>query len=265
MRTHTCKIGCAIWTNSGQGAQDGKMSDFRSFAPDLDQEKSILSLSAFESHHLVGTNRARPGDEVVLFNGSGLEWQAKLEIADRHESTLKKISHIQHPKPSLQVTLAIALIKGKTFDTILRQATELGVTQIQPLNTRWTQVRIKDASAKAEKWNQQLIEACKQSGNPWLPKLHHPKQLDQFLESRDFESAVVASLESDADSWKNLTLSSKTTMFVGPEGDFAPEEYQQMKQKGIRPVSLGSNVLRSETAAVSAISILMEAMRQTGD
>lgn len=240
------------------------MSDFRSFASDLDLEQEVITLSAFESHHLVRTNRARQGDEVTLLNGSGLEWQARLEIADPRESRLKKILQTQHSRAKHQITLAIALIKGKTFDSILRQATELGVKRIQPIITRWTQVHIKDASLKREKWRQQLIEACKQSGNPWLPELGDPLPLNAFLGSCNSNSAVVASLEAGSGGWRSLSLSDQMTLLIGPEGDFTPKEYEHMKQAGVQSVSLGPHVLRSETAAVSAISILIETMRQAG-
>ena len=241
------------------------MSDFRSFAPDLNTEKRTVELSPFESHHLVGTNRARKGSEVMLFNGKGLEWKARLEEAHKRKCILLKEEAIEHPQPLLSVTLAIALIKGKTFDTILKQATELGVTRIQPLNTRWTQVHIQNAESKYKKWNQQLIEACKQSGNPWLPRLEEPKKFESFLSDSSFDTAVVASLETTAGTWSDLTLSKNTTLFIGPEGDFAPEEYQLLKEKGVQSVSLGEHVLRSETATVSAISVLKESMSQLLD
>ena len=181
--------------------------------------------------------------------------------ADRKQSTLKKEKLTQHPKPTLQVTLAVALIKGKTFDTILRQATELGVSRIQPLLTRWTQVQIKDAASKLEKWEQHLIEACKQSNNSWLPDLSDPKPLKDFINDQALQFAVVASLESDAGNWSELSLAQPTTLFIGPEGDFAPEEYELLKARGVQPVSLGPQVLRSETSVVSAITILMELIR----
>ena len=241
------------------------MSDFRSYAPDLELEKNRIKLSPFESHHLVSTNRAKQGDKVILFNGYGLEWKARIEQADRRQCVLIKDESNQHTKPLLIITLAIAVIKGKTFDAILRQATELGITRIQPLITRWTQVKIKNADSKCKKWQQQLIEACKQSGNPWLPTLNPPKNLGLFLNDHLTETAIVASLESTAGKWSTLNLSREATLFIGPEGDFSPEEYQLLLAKGVQPVSLGPHVLRSETASVSALSVLSELMRQNED
>ena len=254
------KIRGTIWTSSAKDEQDASMSDFRSYAPDLDTQKSEIELSPFESHHLVGTNRARSGDEVVLFNGAGLEWRARLVEADRRKSCLKRLDSIHHEATELSITLAIGIIKGKTFDTILRQATELGVKTIQPLLTRWTQVQIKDADSKKAKWEQQLIEACKQSGNPWLPKLNEPRSMDDYVKQSHFDTVVVASLENRARTWSELSLTQSTTLFIGPEGDFTPEEYEQLSSLGAQAVTLGSQVLRSETAVVSALSVLMESI-----
>jgi 16S rRNA (uracil1498-N3)-methyltransferase len=241
------------------------MSDFRSYAPDLGLEKSTITLSPFESHHLVGTNRAKQGNEVILFNGTGLEWKARLEKADKRRCVLIKKEAFHYNRPTKNITLAIALIKGKTFDSILRQATELGIARIQPLTTQWTQVQIKNAESKCKKWQMQLVEACKQSGNPWLPILSDPKKLDQLLEEDPIETAVVASLESKAKNWSDLKLSRAVTLFIGPEGDFTPDEYQLLIESGAQPVSLGPHVLRSETAAVSALSVLSESINQIGD
>jgi 16S rRNA (uracil1498-N3)-methyltransferase len=234
------------------------MSHFRCFAPDLDCDKEQITLSPFESHHLLVTNRARKGAEVIVFNGSGLEWDAILSTSDRRRTVLSKNRIRILEKPKQEITLVIAIIKGKTFDAIMRQATELGVSFIQPLLTTWTQVQVKKGPAKMDKWTQDLIEGCKQSGNPWLPSLMEPVTLEDYLATNDLESAVVASLEKNTKSWSELSLSNRSTLLVGPEGDFTPEEYQLLLKNGAEPVSLGPYVLRSETAVVSAISQLSQ-------
>ena len=240
------------------------MSDFRCFAPDLDCDKEQITLSPFESHHLLVTNRARKGDEVIVFNGSGLEWDAILSTSDRRRTVLSKHKLRVLEKPKQEITLVIAIIKGKTFDAIMRQATGLGVSCIQPLLTTRTQVQVKKGPAKMDKWTQDLIEGCKQSGNPWLPVLMEPVTLEEYLATNDLESAVVASLEKNVKSWSELSLSNRSTLFVGPEGDFTPEEYQLLLENGAEPVSLGPYVLRSETAVVSAISQLSQKLLSPG-
>tara|TARA_Y100000588_G_C14278188_1_gene935526 strand:- start:6450 stop:7175 length:726 start_codon:yes stop_codon:yes gene_type:complete len=236
------------------------MSGFRSYCPDLAGTKERVALTTFESHHLVTTNRARNGDVVVAFNGLGLEWDTLLEKDDRKEAILVRKQTRAHPKPSRQVILAIALVKGKTFDLILRQATELGVIGIQPIETKRTQIHLKNPEAKVEKWKAQLVEACKQSGNPWLPTIREPVPLSDFLNDSSGNSSIVASLEDTTTPWNELRLSESVTLFVGPEGDFSNTEYDYLRKKGVQAVSLGSNVLRTETAVTTALSrvFLME-------
>jgi 16S rRNA (uracil1498-N3)-methyltransferase len=233
------------------------MSDFRSYAKNLDSEDNRINLSPFESHHLVNANRARAGDSVVVFNGQGIEWDCILEEADKRGAILQKQTIHQSPRFPVCITLAIGILKGKTFDLILRQATELGVSKIQPLFTERTLVQLKDVSSKLEKWQGHLIEGCKQSGNRWLPDLATPTTLKTFLKNCPFESAIVASLENNARRWKEINPLSSTTLFIGPEGDFSKEEYRELDSKGAVSVSLAPHVLRSETAAVTAIAQLM--------
>jgi len=233
------------------------MSDFRSYHKNLDSEEKRINLSPFESHHLVGTNRARVGDSVVVFNGMGVEWDCVLEEADKRCARLEKLTIHQTARSPVCITLAIGIVKGKTFDIILRQATELGVSKIQPLLTGRTIVQLKDVTSKLDKWQGHLIEGCKQSGNAWLPELAPPVTFKTFLTNNHLESAGVASLESTAKSWSEIYPSESTTLFIGPEGDFSEEEYRELESKGAIPVSLGRYVLRSETAAVAAVSQLI--------
>ena len=232
------------------------MPDFRCYCPNLDPKSDQVTLSAFESHHLVATNRARKEDEVVIFNGAGLESVATLTEADRKQAVLIRKKNRMHSRPSRQIELAIALIKGKTFDIILRQATEMGVTSIQPLLTDHTQVQWKENPGKLEKWSAQLVEGCKQSGNPWLPKMAPPLKVQQFLDSKDQASMIVASLEPDTTARTDLVLSDTITLLIGPEGDFSKAEYEKLRKYGVQSVSLGPNILRSETAALALLSLI---------
>ncbi len=233
------------------------MPDFRCYACRLNQDSETCELSPFESHHLIATNRARAGQSVVLFDGLGVEWDCVLESAEKRKAILKRSAIRTMSRPAVEITLATAIIKGKTFDSILKQATELGVTNIQPLETERTLVKIKEVDLKLDKWRAQLIEGCKQSGNPWLPKIEAPKTLVSYLESEIEGDRFVGSLKTNAKSWREITPSATITIFIGPEGDFAPKEYELLEHSGVVPISLGPYVLRSETAVVTAISQLL--------
>ena len=233
------------------------MPDFRCHFPDLGPNTERIVLSPFESHHLVKTNRARTGDAVMLFNGYGIQCDASLKIADPQKAVLlaDKI-HVLKPR-KFHSTLAIALPKGKAFDTLLRQSTELGVSRIQPLLSDRVQVHWKNSHAKLKRWKAQLIEACKQSGNPWIPELTAPISLDQFLQKGDFDNAFVASLESHAKTLARIPNKNTATLFVGPEGDFSPDEYASLRQLGVQPIRLGRYVMKVETAAICGLAQIM--------
>lgn len=254
----------SFWTMTGRFPHHIKMAGFRSYSPDLAGMSNRVVLSKFESHHLITTKRARKGDTVVAFNGQGLEWETLLEKEDRKEAILVQKDMRNYPKPSRQVNLAIALVKGKTFDLILRQATELGATEIQPIETERTQIHIKDHEAKEEKWKAQLVEACKQSSNPWLPKIYGTVALSDYLNNNENSSSIVASLEDATIPWNELRFTENVTVFVGPEGDFSKAEYKSFREAGIQAVTLGRNVLRTETAVTTILSrvLLMDLKSQ---
>ena len=232
------------------------MPRFRSYCPSLAAEGETFQLDPFESHHLVTTNRARAGDVVIAFDGKGLECACRIANADHRNSRLKKLSCAKLVRKGVKITLAQAVTKGKTMDSIVRRATELGAFRIQPLISRRIQVRLKDMPRKLNKWKQQCIEACKQSGNGLLPHLSAPVPLERFVASLDFDLTLVASLQGRTTHWQDLEPGPATcALIIGPEGDFSTKEYELLQNSGAVGVSLGHHVLRSETAAVSALAL----------
>ena len=232
------------------------MPRFRSYCPSLAVEGETFQLDAFESRHLVATNRARVGDEVIAFDGKGLECTCRIVEADRRNSRLRKLTCGKLVRMGTKITLAQAVTKGKTMDSIVRRATELGVFRIQPLISQRIQVRLNNLPRKSDKWKQQCIEACKQSGNGWIPQLSAPVPLQHFLVSLDFDLTLLASLRGRITPWQNLDSGPATcALIIGPEGDFSTEEYKLLRNSGAVGVSLGRHVLRSETAAVSALAL----------
>ncbi len=232
------------------------MPGFRSYCPSLASEGETFQLDAFESHHLLSTNRARIGDEVMVFDGKGTECTCRLDKADNRRSRLRKLTCTKLVQIRPKITLAQAMTKGKTMDSIVRQATEFGVFRIQPLISERTQVQLEHVSRKLDKWKQQCIEGCKQSGNGWLPLLQAPLRLDSFAGSLAGDLSLLASLQKKTTSWKKLDPNPATcTLIIGPEGDFSPGEYKLLEKSGAVAVSLGRHVLRSETAAISALAL----------
>ena len=232
------------------------MSGFRCYSPELGNRSEEVELSPFESHHLVATNRAKVGNRAVVFDGNGIEWVAEIKQADRKQAVLRCLEAVSCPRPSPRITLALALLKGKAFDGCLRQSAEMGVYQIQPLLTERTEVRIKNTTSKYKKWQLQLIEGCKQSGNPWLPQINNPLGIADYLQIGLKGMAVVASLEENRAPEYPFSRDAEQTVFIGPEGDFSEKEYLQLRKAGAKAIRLGPYVLRAETAVVAAIALV---------
>lgn len=245
------------------------MPDFRSFFRPEELGPTSIVLDPDESHHLVSVNRAREGDTVVAFDGEGNEWICECVQADRKETTLKVRFHQRIAPLPYRITLAQAVPKGKNMDSIIRKATEIGVHRIVPLYSERTEVHLEKnrEAAKVAKWRTVTIEAAKQSGNSHLPEVLEPQRARDFMESgaREYDLRLVASLQPGARGLKDVlteyrsergTTPKNVVWMVGPEGDFTPAEMGVSQNTAFEPVSLGPLVLRCETAAVYALSIL---------
>jgi 16S rRNA (uracil1498-N3)-methyltransferase len=244
------------------------MSDFRAFCVPPTAEPIELTLSPDESPHLVAVNRARAGDTVVAFDGRGNEWICDL-TADRKNAAVLKVRFKQKLKPlPYEITLGQALPKGQFMDAIVRKATEIGATRIVPLESERTQVHFEGdrSERKIEKWQTAALEAAKQCGNPFVPEISPVQKAGAFMAAaRGFDLKLIASLQPGAKSLKTILASFRTQhrrnpqkvlWLVGPEGDFTPAEMSISQSAGFEPITLGPLVLRCETAAAYALSIL---------
>jgi len=244
------------------------MPDFRAYCTPPTAEPAELTLSADESHHLVAVNRARPGDTVVAFDGRGTEWICEL-ASDRKNAAVLKVRFRQKARPlPYEITLGQALPKGPAMDAIVRKATEIGAAHIVPLESERTQVHLDSdrSDKKIEKWQTAALEAAKQCGNPFLPVITPVQKAAAFMESaRGYDLKLIASLQPGAKSLRGVLAAfhaaqgrppKKVLWLVGPEGDFTPAELSLAKTCGFEPITLGPLVLRCETAATYALSVL---------
>jgi len=242
------------------------MPDFRAHCSPPARDE--IRLTPEESHHLVVVNRCGRGDPVVAFDGRGREWITECIDASKAAAALRVKSMRQAPPLPHEITLGQALPKGATMDDIIRQATEVGAARIVPLLSERTQVHL-DADRqdkKLEKWRVTAIEAAKQCGNPWLPEIAPLQQFPAFIAAaKDFDLKLVASLHAGTTSLKaalkhyhdrHQAAPRKVLWLVGPEGDFSPAEMTAAITVGFQPITLGPLVLRSDTAAIYALSIL---------
>ena len=251
------------------------MPDFRAYAPAATAAAAEIRLDPEESHHLVTVNRCGRGDPVVAFDGRGREWNCECADASKTAALLRvKGSRQAAPLPSCAITLAQALPKGAVMDDIVRQATEIGAGRIVPLLSERTQVHLdgERAGRKQEKWRTAAIEAAKQCGNPWLPEIAQLQKFPDFVATaKDYDLKLVASLHAGATSLRKVVAAYRTkhgaaprnaVWLVGPEGDFSPGEMTAAVMAGFQPISLGPLVLRSDTAAIYALSILSHELNE---
>ena len=235
----------------------------RYYSPTLDRG----FLDAEQSHHCAQVMRQAVGDLFAVFDGHGQEAKAKITEITKDEVKYQILAKASSPRPVHPVWLAQALTKPKSMDLILEKATELGVSELAPLQSDHSVVQVEGekAEAKVEKWQKLTIEAAKQCGQNWLPVVHSP------LAPKDFMTAIpkgavklIASLQHEAKPLKSVLrehlqgLKSGTpiVVMIGPEGDFTPAEIGQARSAGFAPVSLGKIILRAETAAFFALSAI---------
>jgi 16S rRNA (uracil1498-N3)-methyltransferase len=250
------------------------MPDFRAYCQPLDRDPEEIRLNAEESHHLVTVNRCSRGDPVIAFDGQGREWVTECIEPSKSATVLRVREARQARLLPHEITLAQALPKGATMDDIVRQATEIGTAHIVPLLSERTQVHLDGdrADKKVEKWRTAAIEAAKQCGNPWLPEISPIQSLAAFLASdHGYDLKLVASLHAGSTSLKTAlkhhhdkhggVAPRKVVWLIGPEGDFSPTEITAAITAGFRPITLGPLVLRSDTAAIYALSILSNELR----
>lgn len=224
-----------------------------------------LALDAGEAHHAADVLRMKAGDRATVFNGEGAEAEVEIVKASRQHVELRRIAVHTTPPLSCRITLGQAVPKGKNMELIIEKATELGAAAIAPLLSERTVIRGSEDEhvRKQHKWQRVAVEACKQCGQNWLPKVHVPRSPKSFFESGErFDLMLIGSLQADAQPLKKLLAEfganrpASVLILIGPEGDFTPAELALAKSHGCRPISLGPIILRTETAALYCLSVL---------
>ncbi|MFV0337785.1 MAG: RsmE family RNA methyltransferase, partial [Chthoniobacterales bacterium] len=203
-----------------------------------------IQLNPRESHHCSKVLRHRVGEQVEVFDGQGKYTIAHLQHIKKKTVELTLESPKTSPRIPAEITLAQAIPKGKNMDLIIQKSVELGAAYIQPLLSEHTVIQLdsQEIKKKLEKWSDILLDACKQSGQNWLPRLLPILHLSDYLKNIKSDSAALfmGSLGSNAIPFKSALLPKitnhpddkffKATLLVGPEGDFSPNERQAAAQ-----------------------------------
>ena len=228
---------------------------------------SSLVLDGSAARHLSSALRMKVGQEITLFNGRGGEYAAALTEVSKNKVSVKVLKHRDIDRESgLKVHLAIGVSRGERMDLIVQKATELGATEITPLFTERTEVKLSGErlAKKARHWQQIAISACEQCQRNSVPTINSPIPLEQWLagsDNTDPENNVVDELKLVLHHRTEKRLSEhqrviNICLLVGPEGGFNEREIAAAITKGFQPLALGPRVLRTETAPLAAISIM---------
>lgn len=227
-----------------------------------------MTLASDEARHLREVLRLGRGDEVFVFDGEGKEYACIVEKQVRDSALLKIVEEVApaRPESKLQLTLALALLKGEKFDLAVQKATELGVHSIVPVLTKLADVRLREGSADVEKrktrWQRIALESAKQSGRALVPKISAPVDFSSLVgvAAREEQKRLMFS-ERDGQSlietikeWPAGPVN--VSALVGPEGGWADEEITHARSNGWQIITLGGRTLRAETAAITVVALL---------
>jgi 16S rRNA (uracil1498-N3)-methyltransferase len=215
-----------------------------------------ITLSLEETRHLRDVLRLREGEKVNVFDGAGKEFSGVIEKISKKETVLKIIEETapSSPESELELTLAVALLKGEKFDLVIQKAVELGVCKLVPLNTKRADVRLKDGDKKLERWQKIALEACKQSGRAQLMQIELPVDFEKFIKTAD--GARILFAERGGALFSAIKADKKITALVGSEGGWEDSEIEFAASNGFQIITLGGRILRAETAAIAVSAVL---------
>ncbi|HZD53466.1 MAG TPA: 16S rRNA (uracil(1498)-N(3))-methyltransferase [Woeseiaceae bacterium] len=237
------------------------MSTHRLYVSDALSAGDALVLSAEHSHYVARVLRARPGDELVLFDGRGGEHPASVLRASKHGVTVSIGAPREggHESPFM-IRLFQGVSRRGRMDWVVQKATELGVARITPLVTEFSVVRFDDARAdrRVAHWLKIAQGACEQCGRNRLPRIDRPQRFATAIdETRRGEAARIVLHPSGQTSLSAVALpSADAVLMIGPEGGLSDTELDAASNAGFVTCRLGPRTLRTETAALAAITVL---------
>jgi 16S rRNA (uracil1498-N3)-methyltransferase len=224
------------------------------YEPELPNTSSHFTLGEETSKHIIQVLRMKEGEQLQLTNGKGSLFTASIVSEDKKKTVVLLGNPELVPQSNKKISIAISLLKNASrFEWFLEKATEIGVTDIQPLICH----RTEHSRFRHERMNGILIAAMLQSQQVWLPVLHEPVEFKKFIKQSPYQQKLVAHCEDEQKNFiKDLPVVDDTQILIGPEGDFSPEEIKLALDNHYLPVSLGGTRLRAETAGVVAACLL---------
>ena len=229
------------------------MSNIRLFYPINIIENSTILLSKEHTHYVANVMRMKRGSNINFFNKDG-EWLSEIIFLDKNRIEIKFINKIKEPSQLINIELAICLVKKAPMETILQKATELGVSKIVPIISDRTEIK----ELNFERANKIVVEATEQSNQMSPPEISKVTKLKNYIEALDSKILFFADVNSSNKlEPKSFKSGITNCILIGPEGDFSPSEREYiLKKSNVIPFSLSKNILRTDTAVISAISLV---------
>ena len=230
------------------------MSNIRLYYPNSIVENTTSLLSKEHTHYLANVMRSKRGSNINFFNKEG-EWISEIVFLEKDRVEVKFLNRVKESIKSSNIELAICLVKKNPMEIILQKATELGVAKITPIISERTEVK----ELNLERANKIVIEATEQSNQLSPPEISKITKLKDFINSLDDTSKLFFADINSKERLKKEDIKDdhSKTILIGPEGDFTPNERKMiLENNNTISFSLSKNILRTETATISAISLL---------
>ena len=228
------------------------MSNIRLFFPKSLSINLTDNLDKFQSHYVLKVMRMKENEIFSLFNSSG-EWEANILNITKNTVKFNITKQLRQKERLKELWLAFSPIKSNYFNFMIQKATELGITKFLPIIFDRTIVR----KINKERLEKVIIEATEQSGRLNSPAMEEPQSLDSLLKNNKMDLLFTDLNTTNTKVDLDKLTSNPTCIIIGPEGDFSENERVEiLKFKGVQPIKINENILRSETAVISAISII---------
>ncbi len=223
---------------------------------------AVISVTDEDVRHITIVLRMKPGDEILLCDGAGTEYRARITEIGKGSVKSEVLERRARVRQGPEIALGQGIAKADKMDWIVQKATELGVASIVPLETERTVVKVKDEEKRIGRWQKICREAAMQSNRPDIPKVEPIRRLTEYLRSLGAQSDRLLLLpwEEAARPVKEVLRANsgvkRIVVLIGPEGGFSTAEAGKAQAQGFHAVSIGPNILRTETAAVAALAMI---------
>ncbi|MTI14983.1 16S rRNA (uracil(1498)-N(3))-methyltransferase [Sansalvadorimonas verongulae] len=234
------------------------MRNPRIYAPVTFEAYQPVDLPESAANHVGRVLRMKSSDPLILFNGEGGCWQARVNEVTKKQVQVVPLEYIPGNKESpLHISLGQTLSRGERMDYAIQKAVECGVTEITPLFTEHCEVKLKNdrQDKRMRHWQQVIISACEQCGRNIPPAIHAPMPVNEWLKTRTTQLNFVLHHRTEK-ALSGYEKPESVSLLIGPEGGLTADEIAQAEQKQFHPLALGPRVLRTETAPISAISLM---------